>query len=579
MPYIISLDALEQPVTPPAIVAPAPAAGRAPGARFVPQAASAAVPSPAPAASPAASPLADALAAAYPGAQVQRIERPITREIKDAKGKIKQVQDVEVAYVLILQAPQPVVEAAPVQTVTAPTAIEYKLKGNTLLTTPEITYALRGLHTTDGDALARAVAGLYRAKGYMTVEAKAEGETITVIEGTSTVSGKYADYIAQAEVLGEEDMDGYKALAMRRAVRAQGELLDLRIAPRGMSRTGQAEVFVNGAPDPSLAPVATVAITNLGPRYSSQSLLTGAVTGTGAGIEYKLSGVTSLTSNEDSEGGYYRGLSATGMRPTPWGAYGIEASLASYKTGGEAVSLDMTGSSTKISLVSQHYLANGLTGELRLNHNRTTSELGAFETEDKVAYTSTSGTLLYAGRAGNLGIRADAQLEQGLGGTRNDAEIPLQGTVDTGFTTVSANVELGRHFDKLSGAGVSLKTGLQVGTDGTPSGAQFALGGPGRGSSYHSGVASAPSGGYVGLELDGPVSNFAGKSNVQPYIGLNTAIGKPTIGESIRLTSGEVGLRLALSEQLSGGVSYARHLDSNDHEREGRLNFHITGNF
>lgn len=244
MPFIIPLDVpYEPPALPPAIQVESQAVTH--GARSTAQPDTQA---------PSTSPLADALARAYPGAEVRRVAHPVTRTVRTADGRTEHVAYTETAYVLVVPA------TAPVQQASAQ-PVDYLLKGNTLLITPEITYALRGLRTTDGEALARAVAGLYRAKGYLTVEAKVEGDTIVVVEGTSAVSGPYADYVAQATVLGEADMDGYKAVAMRRAVRAHIEMLALRINPRGMTRHGQAEVLVHGAPDP-VAPVAKVAIPN-----------------------------------------------------------------------------------------------------------------------------------------------------------------------------------------------------------------------------------------------------------------------------------------------------------------------------
>lgn len=569
MPYLISIDDAPTPPAQPVIAAPAPARGK-PVTKPAPE--------PAAPAGGLENELAAALAAQYPGAQLQRVERPVTREVKDKRGKvIKTVQSAEVAYVLVM----PPVQVAAAQPAPAPVAQDFKLKGNTLLTTPEISNALRGLRAGDGSTLARAVAGLYRARGYYTVEAVADGDTIQIVEGTSTVSGPYAGYISQAEVLGDDDMDGWKAKAMRRAARANGELLDLRINPRGMTKTGQAEVLAYGQEDASVRPVFSASVTNLGPRYSGGVLGVGAVTGVLGGFEYKVSGVSSLAKDSNSEGGYYHGGGLTVMKPTPWGAYGVESSVALYRSGGQLNPLDMTGSTLKLSGVAQTYLANSLTGELRLNHVATESRLGAFAASDKVAYQSLSANLLYSGRVGNLDVRADGQLEQGLHASRSTELLPLQGTVKPTFTTVSGNFELGRYWPELRGSGISLKGGAQVGTDGTPSNSQFALGGPGRGSSYHSGVTSAPSGAYTGIEVSGPALGFAGDSSVQPYLGVNVGIGKPAVGDSIRLASAEIGARAQLSNQLTAGLSYAKPLDNNPHadSDKGRLNFYLSGSF
>jgi hemolysin activation/secretion protein len=169
-----------------------------------------------------------------------------------------------------------------------------------------------------------------------------------------------------------------------------------------------------------------------------------------------------------------------------------------------------------------------------------------------------------------------------MGGTREYDGIPLQGTIGPRYATMSANLDISKSWPSLGGAGVAVKTDMQAGTDGTPSGAQFALGGPGRGSNYHTGTASAPSGGYGGIEISSPVWSAAG-AVLQGYVGYNGAFAEPSraepsVGGGVHTASAEVGLRAQLSDQLSAGISVSRPVDANPNP-EKKMNFFVSASF
>ena len=425
-----------------------------------------------------------------------------------------------------------------------------------------------------GLAMGNKVVGVYRDRGFVSVDARVnvENKTITVIEGTVNGTGQYGEYFAQNSVLSKDELE-LTAKRISETAKLNGEEIGIQI--RAVDpQTGNAEVRTTAKKiDDAKRYGASVVLSNVGQRYSGPDVGTAygwANIGNGQQIDLSVAHGFSNARSE-SWGGKYESGAASYRKSTQYGMTSAQLATTHYRVGGDFAALDINGEVNRLTL-EQNYLATkdiSLVGRLFRTQNK--QAFGMTGWTDSQAYTSISGGVKHQG--GNYAL--DATLEKGLGGSRSVSDVPLLGLFNPHYASLVVNGSYDYAIG-TSGWTVQGKGGFQRSSKETPSGAQFAMGGNDRGRSYNTGYAAVPKGAYVGATVYAPTYK-----NMKFYAGVDGSTGTPAVGDGRKAASAFIGAKFMALKNLSGDVAIAKTLGTNDdfNSRTTKLNLTLTASF
>lgn len=415
---------------------------------------------------------------------------------------------------------------------------------------------LAGLSAPDGATLAARIVDAYRARGFVTIEAKVNpaDKTILIVEGAAKPSGPYAAFVPAGKPLTAGQLDA-AATRIAAAARLNGERVGIAVRPADAS--GAVEVATSSTKDPDARQYGgSVVYSSLGQRYSGADV--GTVYGyvnPGHGQQFDASvshGFSSL--RDDSENGRFENANLGYRIASPFGLTSLQYQFVDYKTGGQIAPLDLHGSVDRVQL-QQLYPVDRFTSLVgRLAYTRNKQTLGVLSWNDQQSYTSAFAGFSHQRQF----LSFDVGIEQGISGYQHYNVTPLMGRMDSHYSAFIFNmaglIPLGS-----SGWTISAKGGFQSGDDGTPSNSQFYLGGPDRGQSYNTGYAAVPEGYFASLSV-----NTKAWQGVQGYAGVDGSKGHPVTGADRKASSAFIGARFQIAKRYSGDVAFARTIGSND---------------
>lgn len=397
------------------------------------------------------------------------------------------------------------------------------------------------------------VAMALREAGFISaVVAVKPGNVIEVSLARPVFSGEYAAYFSQGEYLTKRQLEAGAVKASNRA-KADGKSVKIDVRTPA---DGVVEVVASAADvDDWKRWGASAGFNNYGSRYSGSDLLTGyARVALEDGNEVSASVAHGLSNtNPDSYGGRYEAASVSWTHNGPHGATRVEFSNAVYTAGGPVRVFDLTGRVTTLSV--GHWVPLSakwqVYGQIVRTENR--QHLGVVSWKDQTNYT----TATVGVERNTPATTTRLSIDKGLGGSRDFNVVPLLGTFDPHYTTLKIDWQ-GRKTLNEDGWVLRGAAGAHVGTSDTPSNEQFSAGGPGRGRAWLTGSTSGKRGAYGEVIIEAPTHG-----SWTPYVGLDTSIVDPQVGNSQRLSSAFVGTRYSKNNwNLDAG--YAHGVGSND---------------
>lgn len=431
----------------------------------------------------------------------------------------------------------------------------WTITGNQLI--PVSTFATTVAPDADGVAIANALVKIYRAHGFLSVEATVDPTTHTVhvIEAQARPTGPYAAFIRPGDSVLTSAVLELAAVRMSDASKLNGEHVNIEVLPIDPV-TGVAEIRTSATPlVDSKAYGASLGISTMGQRYSGPDVATAyGWINFGSGQSADVSLVHGLSNlSRDSKGGSYNSGTAGYKKASAYGLTAASLSFTDYKTGGSYAPLDLTGKVGRASIEQDYLVTADLTAIARLTYTSNKQTLGAAGWTDQQSYAAVFGGARY--QASTFVI--DAGVEHGLAGSTKFNATPLLGTFDSKYTTLIVNAS--STFGLGAGWSTTGRAGFQVGTKGTPSSSQFAIGGPDHGRSYNTGYTATPTGAYASATVTAPVMY-----GVQAYAGIDGSKGKPVVGADRVAASAFLGARFVLGKSVTGDVSIAKTLGRND---------------
>jgi hypothetical protein len=446
----------------------------------------------------------------------------------------------------------------------------WDVAGNTLL--KELPRSL----PKDAAKAARKLAQAYVDEGYLTVRVMPLPErcTIQVYEMAADPRGEYKKHIPKGEVLNEDTLDIATNLMSREAFDRQ-ERVAVGLGQPNVEKN-QMDIKAQGFEDDRLAATSGgFVITTLGPRYSGATVAAANVRHSYEGVRMEANIAKAMPNvSTDSVGGDYQGIGAkVSTTVAGVGVVGAEIQHSSYQVGGQSAELDIKGKTTRVTAFADIPLTGAATLETKLSHAKQDQEMGAFGFKDQQTSTTAYLGLRYAlSEPDRYAFTASTGVVQGITGSREYSDYQLSGAFDEKFTAVRGDMSFGAPLWKDSY--LKLAAGGQVGAKGTPGAETFFLGGADRGSAYHSGSVSGPTGFYASANLQlTDIALQGGKTHVRPYVGLNGGLVKPNVGEGVRLASAEVGIAID-TPWFVGQLGYATKIaDTTGEDKRGRLNF------
>lgn len=427
----------------------------------------------------------------------------------------------------------------------------------------------------DGAVLAGAIIQHYRTKGFVSVQARVDGpsHTIRIVEPESRISGKYADYLPDVSnrLLTQSDLTTAIARA-RQAATANGEKLSIRVEP--LSSDNTVRVILDGQPTGNKSWGGSAVASTLGPRYAASNVITlSGYQHLGSGITLDGSysyGLSDLSS--DSKGGNYSGISAGITQASPYGNFGLRISDVNFKVGGKNLPLDQTGKVTTIEgnwnyLVNDHFRVGA-----KVMHNQQKTRLGLYDFEDQITTNAVQANAGYSIKGDDYAVAVDGYVESGLSAEHDTkSPVPLYDTIYPHYKTAGLNAS-GVYQLHPSGWNVEAKFGGQKASEGTPPSSQFYVGGPDRGSSYHTGVLAGPSGLYGAITLVAPkvgMDLVPGFKGLVPFIGIDGGKVKWANGNSKSVSSVNAGVRFDFGEYGSGIIGGSTALNPETEDAKG----------
>lgn len=399
-----------------------------------------------------------------------------------------------------------------------------------------------------------------------------ERQTIAVIERVARSAGSYGSYFPSGSVLTSDDINLASA-RLSAAARMNGERVAVSVSQSGQ----ESEVTANGVPvEDAKMKGASLIYSSLGQRYSGSDVLTAygwMNLGNGQQIDGSVAHAFSDW-REDSEDGAFNNITAGYRKATEYGLTSVQLMAAKYKTGGVSAPLDINGSIVRLNVEHDYLFSPALTGLARLSFVKNDQEIGIMGWEDSEKYASLLVGGKYSGAKNGISYNVDIGAEIGLGGKREYNFAPLMGLFDPNFTVLTANGLASYAFE--NGWSVMGKAGGQHGSEGTPSAAQFYIGGVDRGRSYDTGFAAMPSGFYSSVVVNAPAWR-----GVQPYFGADFAEGYPIIGDARKAQSAFVGFTYQPTKTSSIDASYAQTFGENADPTsdKGRFNLMLSFSF
>lgn len=451
----------------------------------------------------------------------------------------------------------------------------WKITGNHLISSPDLFAALSAsADKEDGLNIGNTLVALYRERGYLSIEASVDAvkQTITVIEALAVPSGVYADYIPTGQgVLTTEALE-LAAARMANVAKLNGEKVNIEILSVD-PQTGNAEIRTTATPiagDKKMG--ASVGYSNMGQRYSGPDVGTAygwANIGNGQQLDVSAAHGFSDWGNNSKDGRFESGV-LSWRKASQYGLTSLQSAVTSYKTGGDFAAIGLSGTVNRTTLEHDYLATKNLIAVGRLSYTENEQKINLVGWTDKQSYTALFGGLRYQSASWS----ADAGIEQGLGGSNKFNFTPLLGRFGSNYTILMVNAT--GNLDIGGGWTATGKAGFQAGPDGTPSSAQFALGGPDRGRSYTTGYAATPNGSYASLTFNAPVWH-----GVQAYAGFDGATGKPVTGPDREAKSAFIGARFIFAKAISGDVGFAKSLGRNDDpsSKDTKFNLVLSASF
>lgn len=463
------------------------------------------------------------------------------------------------------------------------TAIVERINGNNIsllsyskkahISIDEIKPLIDGL--TDKKEIADKIVAYYRAKGYVTVNARINKDSINVIEARPVITGDYAKYLTLSDndTLTQEDLD-YFILKALPVTRLWNQKLDVNIS--NVNDKNEVNIDLNSYDTSPLPETGfSISATSFGPRYSASNVLTASAyanLGEGVGVEGSTTlGLSDL--RKESKGGLYHGFNGGFKYANHLGMFSLRMSDARYEVGGENAYLNYHGVVDKYELEYYTPLRNGFGFKSVLSHNRNRTYFGLLDMNDIQTYNNWINTIEYQKSFNNgVSLSSDVTQEMGLNGKRTFNMYELLGDYKSNYKTTSGNFALNYAFN--SGWRVTAKTGGQHSSYGTPSNSQFFIGGVDRGSSFTTGSFSGYNGSYRSVSLYTP--DLYG--SFQPSITYDDGKVKQATGDYKRLSSMSLGVAFNVVG-VAGNVSVSKAIYDPTHKDEKKVNFFIIKSF
>jgi hypothetical protein len=431
---------------------------------------------------------------------------------------------------------------------------------------------------TDPVVLADLLVAMTRQAGLVgyTATVNAAAHTITISKSTVVLKGNLAGYLHNAGTL--KGIQSSEPL-LSAAAAAHGGRAAVHI---GQAKNGIIPVSAS-IKNPGIRWSAGALLSSFGPRYAGSDVASeyGAVTGEGyTGNLAFTEGLPSWTPKQ-SMGGSYFGVSGGVTRPTPYGIFGISGQYATFREGGSARGLGITGTEGLVGLTYAHPINPNWQVHSGLYYGFQSETLGL------VGYKATQDFT-----AAKVGLSGDVHTGY------NRGLITLKGNLWAGLTGYTTGILLGRPtsdswqmgtFDATLFQPLPFQTAVQVeaggqyATSNLPEQEYFTLGGAWHGDSYYTGQAATPSGMYGGVRLYAPNLHYAlygQRLAARPFFGVNGAEGTGAFSQHFEAASTDVGTKFQVSKYLSGEVGYAWSIDNQGpHNPESRAFFEVVGNY
>ena len=419
------------------------------------------------------------------------------------------------------------------------------------------------------------VVRVYKEHGILAIKVRIEGteteRVLLITEGRLQARGKYAAWLPEGDRVTQ---DGLR-LAIARAqdaAKANNESLYVQVGK--VNEQGGVEVVLGGTPNPDDGTRWVGSASSFGPRYSgsdAMSLVYSKPMGNGVFMDASATvGLPGLRS--DSRGGHYVGVNVGLSKATSYGLFSARVSQTQFKVGGDNRDLDQNGQVTKLDGEWSYVMQPGLTSYAGLGYTRQRSSIGMFDWDDTIGSTALKAGLRLRQTHQKWNYGGDLGIEQGLSLQRTvRAPGLLLGEIDAHYSLASINADATLQVPEWYGS-LSLSVGGQKGSSGTPTGSQFYVGGPGRGLSYHTGVYSAASGYYGGIQW-----TTVPWRDISAFLGLEGGVVLPEGFDSVSAKSVHLGARFALPGRVMGQLGYASPIG--DTAAKGRMTFFLSGQF
>lgn len=455
--------------------------------------------------------------------------------------------------------------------VSSPPSIQWRVEGAQNVNPVE----LKPYLVDDPHQAGNNVVRVYREHGILAIKVRIEGSdndrVLLITEGKLQARGAYAAYLPDGDLVTQDGLQ----LAIARAqdaAKANNESLYVKVGK--IDQQGGVDVVLGGTPNPEDGTRWLWSASSFGPRYSGSdavSLVYSKPLGDGMYMDAAATvGLPGLHS--DSRGGNYTGLNGSISKATPHGLFTGRASQTHFRVGGVNRELNQTGDVTKLDGEWSYILKPGLTSYAGVGYTRQKSTIGLFGWDDTIGYTGLKAGLRLKKTYEQWTYGGDVGFEQGVSLQRRvRAPGLLLGEADAHYRLASINADATLAIPELYGS-LSFSGGGQRGSVGTPTGAQFYVGGPGRGLSYHTGVYAAPSGYYGGMQW-----TTVPWHDISAFVGVEGGVVLPDGMDSISAKSVHVGARFTLAPKFAGQLGYAAPIG--DSAAKGRLTFFLSGLF
>lgn len=429
-------------------------------------------------------------------------------------------------------------------------------------------------HAGTPESAAKAMVEALRKDGNITAYGRVDYDSkiIYILTAEIAPSGPLAKYIPKEA--NADDLAKRMPL-IRHAARAEGGRPSIQV---GKVEKGLLPIEANVSKTKNIR---GGMLSSYGSRNSGENIASAFWQGGGHGFSGSLSGSVGLPflTPDYAEGGRYVGLNGSIERPYTWGLIEAGASVSDYKQGGDVKSLDLNGRSGKL-WFGYAYPFQGVKLHSSLIFGYQASDIGIAAidgSQSNIALQLRADGARALSEDGKTRLSYDVQAVQGL--WLRERGLSIGRDVDKNWSVLTADLTLSR---EISGWSVVGSGGLHLRSKTQPNQYDFYLGGPNRGSGYHTGASSAAEGFYYGMRLYTRSYKANDKPTVfRPFVGFNGANGEQHVGtRTLRAQSVEIGTQLQYGMNTTGEIGYAKITDNQGpHERSGRFIFNIVSRF